>query len=205
MVDTQEQEYDPFAAFVDVVSGSTRDPYPDFAEKRRNSPVWKGRLMSMDFLPEGFEGEPEWNAFRYEDCSRILRDAKTFTSTALRRHHRHGHGPHDPGHGRPGAPRAPQPGRPRVPGEVVGPLGTRVHRTHHRRIDRSLRPRRRSGPGPPAHVRVPGAGDRPPARAARGGLRTVPALVDRAHLPRGRHRPGHWQRQRRSAITSPNS
>src|SRR5271163_1602619 len=81
MTETQEQEYDPFAAFVDVVSGDTRDPYPDFAEKRRNSPVWKGRLMAMDFLPEGFEAEPEWNAFRYEDCSRILRDAKTFTST----------------------------------------------------------------------------------------------------------------------------
>ncbi len=81
MTETQEQEYDPFAAFVDVVSGDTRDPYPDFAEKRRSSPVWKGRLMAMDFLPEGFEAEPEWNAFRYEDCSRILRDAKTFTST----------------------------------------------------------------------------------------------------------------------------
>ena len=81
MTETQEQEYDPFTAFVDVVSGDTRDPYPDFAEKRRNSPVWKGRLMSMDFLPEGLEPEPDWNAFRYDDCSRILRDAKTFTST----------------------------------------------------------------------------------------------------------------------------
>ncbi len=81
MAETQEHEYDPFAAFVDVVSGDTRDPYPDFAEKRRTTPVWKGRLMSMDFLPEGLEGEPEWNAFRYDDCSRILRDAKTFTST----------------------------------------------------------------------------------------------------------------------------
>jgi cytochrome P450 len=81
MAETQEQEYDPFTAFVDVVSGDTRDPYPDFAEKRRNSPVWKGRLMSMDFLPEGLAPEPDWNAFRYDDCSRILRDAKTFTST----------------------------------------------------------------------------------------------------------------------------
>jgi cytochrome P450 len=35
----------------------------------------------MDFLPEGIDIEEGWNAFRYEDCSRILRDAKTFTST----------------------------------------------------------------------------------------------------------------------------
>jgi cytochrome P450 len=83
MTDTQapEQEYDPFTAFVDVISGDTRDPYPDFALKRRETPVWKGSLMPMDFLPEGIDVEDGWNAFRYEDCSRILRDAKTFTST----------------------------------------------------------------------------------------------------------------------------
>jgi cytochrome P450 len=75
------EEYDPFAAFVDVVAGDTRDPYPDFARMRRDTPVWKGSLMPMDFLPEGIEVEPGWSAFRYDDCSRILRDAKTFTST----------------------------------------------------------------------------------------------------------------------------
>jgi cytochrome P450 len=75
------EEYDPFAAFVDVVAGDTRDPYPDFARRRRDTPVWKGTLMPMDFLPEGIEVEPGWSAFRYDDCSRILRDAKTFTST----------------------------------------------------------------------------------------------------------------------------
>jgi cytochrome P450 len=79
--ETQEQEYDPFAAFVDVISGNTRDPYTDFIAKRRDNPVWKGSLMPMDFLPEGIDVEEGWNAFRYEDCSRILRDAKTFTST----------------------------------------------------------------------------------------------------------------------------
>jgi cytochrome P450 len=83
MTDTQaqEQEYDPFTAFVDVISGDTRDPYPDFAIKRRDTPVWKGSMMPMDFLPEGIDVEEGWNAFRYDDCSRILRDAKTFTST----------------------------------------------------------------------------------------------------------------------------
>jgi cytochrome P450 len=81
MTDTQEQEYDPFTAFVDVISGDTRDPYTDFIARRRDTPIWKGSLMKMDFLPEGIEVEDGWNAFRYEDCSRILRDAKTFTST----------------------------------------------------------------------------------------------------------------------------
>jgi cytochrome P450 len=77
----QDSEYDPFAAFSDVVAGATRDPYPDFILKRRDTPVWKGELMPMDFLPEGIDVEPGWIAFRYDDCSRILRDAKTFTST----------------------------------------------------------------------------------------------------------------------------
>jgi cytochrome P450 len=76
-----EQEYDPFSAFSDVVAGDTRDPYPDFITKRRDSPVWMGQLMPLDFLPEGIEVEPGWMAFRYDDCSRILRDPKTFTST----------------------------------------------------------------------------------------------------------------------------
>jgi hypothetical protein len=53
----------------------------DFIAKRRDTPIWKGSLMPMDFLPEGIDIEEGWNAFRYEDCSRILRDAKTFTST----------------------------------------------------------------------------------------------------------------------------
>jgi cytochrome P450 len=81
MSTTQQSEYDPFEAFSDVVAGNTRDPYPGFIEKRRDTPVWKGDLMPMDFLPEGIEVEPGWIAFRYDDCSRILRDAKTFTST----------------------------------------------------------------------------------------------------------------------------
>ena len=75
------QEYDPFSAFDDVVAGTTRDPYPDLVAKRRDTPVHKGLTISPDALPEGFDVEPGWIAYRYDDCSRILRDAKTFTST----------------------------------------------------------------------------------------------------------------------------
>jgi cytochrome P450 len=82
MTTTQESEYDPFAAFSDVVAGTTRDPYTNFIVKRRDTPVVKGHTMDVDALPEGIEVEPGWIAYRYDDCSRILRDAKTFTSTA---------------------------------------------------------------------------------------------------------------------------
>ena len=76
------QNYDPFAAFTDVVAGTTRDPWPALAEKRRATPVSKGLTIPSDALPDGFDVEPGWIAYRYDDCSRILRDAKTFTSTA---------------------------------------------------------------------------------------------------------------------------
>ena len=81
MAMSDAQEYDPFSAFDDVVAGTTRDPYPDLAVKRRDTPVTKGMTISPDALPEGIEVEPGWIAYRYEDCSRILRDARTFTST----------------------------------------------------------------------------------------------------------------------------
>jgi len=81
MAMSDAQEYDPFSAFDDVVAGTTRDPFPDLAVKRRDTPVTKGMTISPDALPEGIEVEPGWIAYRYEDCSRILRDARTFTST----------------------------------------------------------------------------------------------------------------------------
>ena len=81
MTTSEAQNYDPFAAFTDVVAGTTRDPWRALAAKRRDAPVSKGITMPLDALPEGFDVEPGWIAYRYDDCSRILRDAKTFTST----------------------------------------------------------------------------------------------------------------------------
>ncbi len=82
MTTSDAREYDPFTAFDDVVAGTTRDPWPALAAKRREAPVSKGHAISPDVLPEGIEAEAGWIAYRYDDCSRILRDAKTFTSTA---------------------------------------------------------------------------------------------------------------------------
>ena len=73
--------YDPFEAFDDVIGGDLRDPYADFAEKRAKTPVWKGSLIGQDMMPEGMVPPESWTAFRFDDCSRILRSAKTFSST----------------------------------------------------------------------------------------------------------------------------
>ena len=81
MSTSEAQEYDPFAAFEDVIAGTSRDPWPALAAKRRDAPVSKGMTIPPDVLPEGFSAEPEWIAYRYDDCSRILRDPRTFTST----------------------------------------------------------------------------------------------------------------------------
>jgi cytochrome P450 len=74
-------DYDPFAAFDDVIGGTTPNPYPEFAERRRHEPVWFGTLLNTDVLPEGLDSPRDCVVFRYEDCARILRDPKTFTST----------------------------------------------------------------------------------------------------------------------------
>ena len=71
MLSSDAQEYDPFAAFDDVVAGTTRDPWPELARRRRDAPVSKGLTISPDVLPEDFSPEPEWIAYRYDDCSRI--------------------------------------------------------------------------------------------------------------------------------------
>ncbi|HVC69487.1 MAG TPA: hypothetical protein VNC61_04385 [Acidimicrobiales bacterium] len=77
---TKSESYDPFDAFDDVIGGDLRDPYADFAEKRAETPVWKGSLVSVDMMPEGMIPAESWTAFRFEDCSRILRSAKAFSS-----------------------------------------------------------------------------------------------------------------------------
>ena len=77
----RDDGYDPFEAFDDVIGGDLRDPYPDFAEKRAHAPVWQGSLIGLDMIPEGMVTGESWTAFRFEDCSRILRSAKLFSST----------------------------------------------------------------------------------------------------------------------------
>ena len=75
--------------FVDkMVGGEVRDPYPWFAEKRRDEPVWFGTFLTSAMLPGGLEPREDWMVFRYEDCSRVLRAARDVQLYGLRRHHR---------------------------------------------------------------------------------------------------------------------
>jgi cytochrome P450 len=78
---TSVDEYDPFEAFDDTMGGDIRDPWPEFAQRRRETPVWVGSLMREAIHIEGIEIGDDYVTYRYDDCSRVLRDAKTFTST----------------------------------------------------------------------------------------------------------------------------
>ena len=72
-------EGDPFAAF-EVVAGTTRDPYPEFARQRLEEPVMPGTLMDLTHLPAEFLPDEQWSVFRYEDVSRVFRETKSFNS-----------------------------------------------------------------------------------------------------------------------------
>ncbi|HTT86493.1 MAG TPA: cytochrome P450 [Acidimicrobiales bacterium] len=76
----ERSEYDPFEAFNDVIAGNVRDPYPKLAERRARTPVWKGSLLEHMAIP-GMEEPETWTAFRFEECSHVLRNAKGFSST----------------------------------------------------------------------------------------------------------------------------
>ncbi len=79
MTETGQRAEDPFAAF-EVVAGTTRDPYPEFARQRAEEPVMRGTLMDLTHLPAEFVPEEQWSVFRYEDVSRVFRETKSFNS-----------------------------------------------------------------------------------------------------------------------------
>src|SRR5579863_850952 len=80
-MDDPNDSYDPFEAFDDVIGGDIRDPYPDLADKRKQTPILKGSMSGNDIALPGMDESESWTAFRFEDCSRILRSAKIFSST----------------------------------------------------------------------------------------------------------------------------
>lgn len=79
MTEFAESTVDPFALF-DVVAGTTRDPYPDFARQRTEEPILHGTLADLSHLPDAFLPDEQWSVFRYEDVSRVLRETKSFNS-----------------------------------------------------------------------------------------------------------------------------
>lgn len=75
-----------FEVFNDATgTGQVRDPYPRFAELRRQSPVYEGRLDRAFGLPEmpTFMGSPDSRTFialSYDAVSGALLDGETFSS-----------------------------------------------------------------------------------------------------------------------------
>ena len=81
-----EDDHDPFALFdTSTGSGIVRDPYPVFAELRRECPVFKGPLGERFGLPTpesmiSQSGE-YYTALSYEAVQRVLLDGDTFSSS----------------------------------------------------------------------------------------------------------------------------
>lgn len=68
-----------FAAFDDMVSGDVRDPYPELAKQRHDTPIQR---IETSMLP-GEEGKPVFIVYRHEDIQTMLRDDETFSSRAV--------------------------------------------------------------------------------------------------------------------------
>jgi cytochrome P450 len=71
---TEDGRFEGFGDFVD--SAEVRDPYPQFARLREQSPVLRNQPMS-DATP------PSYVAYRHDDIARLLRDGATFSSSVI--------------------------------------------------------------------------------------------------------------------------
>ena len=72
-------DFDSMSQFTDTVAGDVRDPYPDLAVKRRESPVELNVQMGFD-LSDRLTA----TVYRYDDVATVLRDNTTFSSGAIR-------------------------------------------------------------------------------------------------------------------------
>lgn len=73
------EELEDFASFDDVVSGDVRDPYPELARQRHDTPIQR---IDMSAMP-GEEGKPVFIVYRHEDIQTMLKDNETFSSQAV--------------------------------------------------------------------------------------------------------------------------
>jgi cytochrome P450 len=71
--------FDAMGQFTDTVAGDVRDPYPELARKRRESPVEVAMQMGFDL-----QDHLTVTAYRHEEVSTILRDAETYSSGSIR-------------------------------------------------------------------------------------------------------------------------
>lgn len=73
------EAFDAMGQFTDTVAGDVRDPYPELARKRRDSPVEVAVQMGFDL-----QDHLTATAYRHEDVTTILRDGDTYSSGSIR-------------------------------------------------------------------------------------------------------------------------
>jgi cytochrome P450 len=59
---------------------SLRDPYPYFAQKRRNSGVFRGTVMDYSKTPESLMPRREYSAVSFDAVNTVFRDGRVFSS-----------------------------------------------------------------------------------------------------------------------------
>jgi len=74
-----DETFDVMGQFTDTVAGDVRDPYPELAAKRRETPA---EIVTM----EGFDGTQHeaCNVYPYELVAHVLRDNNTFSNSTIR-------------------------------------------------------------------------------------------------------------------------
>lgn len=71
--------FDSMGQFTDTVAGDLRDPYPDLAVKRRETPVELTMAVGFDL-----EERLTATVYRYDDVATVLRDNETYSSGSIR-------------------------------------------------------------------------------------------------------------------------
>jgi cytochrome P450 len=74
-----EDDDDEFGLFDDAVAGDLRDPYPELARARRETPIQR---LDASVMPHDEEA-PVFFVYRYDDVARVLRDGDTFCSSNI--------------------------------------------------------------------------------------------------------------------------
>src|SRR3954465_6410599 len=76
-------DVDPFQRFEEAQAGMERDPYPEWAEMRRQAPVQEMDLREEYGLGEDFEIDlpRAFMVLSYEGVTQVLRDPESFSSS----------------------------------------------------------------------------------------------------------------------------
>ena len=74
-----ELDTDEFGAFDDAVAGDARDPYPELALARRETPI---QILDASLMPHD-DAHPVYFVYRHDDIAAVLRDGETFSSAHI--------------------------------------------------------------------------------------------------------------------------